>query len=357
MLNIDSRIIDGGLQEMGVDAFAVLMCIANHANKDRVAWPGTDRLRKMTGLSRERLYAGIAKLVELRYLERGQDNRGNFGMIKYRLLTDQVQTYAGQQVKDEQPHTDIPYDGKPCYGNPDYGKPCDAKPYHLSISNKGSISNIEVLDIEKKDIMSDSANADDVTPAKAKKKKNAGGSLQPTISEVVAYLNAATGQNMKDDSIRVRPIAARLKDKVSVDVLKAVIDLKTNEWKGTHMAKYLRPETLFNPTKFATYVDELAAAEKKRGTTSDPEHAAFNAMVEKEYPNVWSSGIRMMNEAEWKDYKENITLEGLKIWMRGDKEKVMQKFLKHISKNWELRDKYDNLFSAFRYEIKNRDKW
>ena len=208
-----------------------------------------------------------------------------------------------------------------------------------------------------KEILSDSANTDEVTPVKEKKEKNAYGSLQPAISEIVSHLNAASGQQMKDDSIRVRNIAARLKDKVSIDVLKAVIDMKVNEWKGTRMAKYLRPETLFNPTKFATYVDELAAAEKKRGATSDPDHAAFNAMIEKDYPNVWSSGIRMMNESEWKDYKENITLEGLKIWMRGDKEKVMQKFLKHISKNWELRDKYDNLFSAFRYEIKNRDKW
>ena len=35
-----------------------------------------------------------------------------------------------------------------------------------------------------------------------------------------------------------------------------VIRVKTREWKGTSQEKYLRPETLFNATKFQGYVNE-----------------------------------------------------------------------------------------------------
>ena len=37
-----------------------------------------------------------------------------------------------------------------------------------------------------------------------------------------------------------------------------MIDLKASEWKETDMAKYLRPETLFNRTKFEGYLAEAS---------------------------------------------------------------------------------------------------
>jgi uncharacterized phage protein (TIGR02220 family) len=347
MLNIDDRL----LELVDEKELWLMLKIKSFTNAGGEAWPSNETLCRVTGWSKNTLAVVKKRLVKkgLLVIKKRLTTDKSMTSNSYTISTNFIANYVGKQDEPPTPKngtTPTQNLGIPPTQNLGGGIP---KNWGTEVLMNEVLMNL--------DIMSDSANADDVTPVKVKKEKNAYGSLQPEISEVVAYLNAATGQNMKDDSIRVRPIAARLKDKVSVEDMKAIIDLKVNEWKGTRMAKYLRPETLFNPTKFATYVDELAAAEKKRGVTSEPEHAAFNAMVEKEYPNVWSSGMRMMNEAEWKDYKENITLEGLKIWMRGDKEKVMQKFLKHISKNWELRDKYDNLFSAFRYEIKNRDKW
>lgn len=347
MLNIDDRL----LELVDESELWLMLKIKSFTNAGGEAWPSNETLCRITGWSKNTLGVVKKRLVKKGLLVVKKRFTADKSMTSnsYTINTNLIANYVGKQ--DETPCPKIGTTPTQKMGIPPTQNLGGGIP-----KNWGT----EVLMNEvlmNKEILSDSANTDEVTPVKEKKEKNAYGSLQPAISEIVSHLNAASGQQMKDDSIRVRNIAARLKDKVSIDVLKAVIDMKVNEWKGTRMAKYLRPETLFNPTKFATYVDELAAAEKKRGATSDPDHAAFNAMIEKDYPNVWSSGIRMMNESEWKDYKENITLEGLKIWMRGDKEKVMQKFLKHISKNWELRDKYDNLFSAFRYEIKNRDKW
>jgi hypothetical protein len=56
---------------------------------------------------------------------------------------------------------------------------------------------------------------------------------------------------------------ARLKSKtgVSVEDCKAVIDAQVSEWAGDpKMRKFLRPETLFNRTKFAGYLGALGTA-------------------------------------------------------------------------------------------------
>ena len=39
--------------------------------------------------------------------------------------------------------------------------------------------------------------------------------------------------------------------------MKKVVDIKCNQWLGTDAAKYLRPETLFNATKFESYINEI----------------------------------------------------------------------------------------------------
>lgn len=79
-------------------------------------------------------------------------------------------------------------------------------------------------------------------------------------ASVIAELNQRTGKNYGLNGANADHVVARLKDGASVDLCLAVIDLKAKEWSGdTAMAKYLRPETLFNRTKFATYSGEIGA--------------------------------------------------------------------------------------------------
>lgn len=79
-------------------------------------------------------------------------------------------------------------------------------------------------------------------------------------ASVIAELNQRTGKNYGLNGANADHVVARLKDGASVALCLAVIDLKAKEWSGdTAMAKYLRPETLFNRTKFATYSGEIGA--------------------------------------------------------------------------------------------------
>ena len=88
------------------------------------------------------------------------------------------------------------------------------------------------------------------------KNKNINNNICPVAIEILNYLNEKAGTHFKPVDSNLKFINARLKD-YTADDLKRVVDLKVKDWKGTQMQQYLRPETLFNATKFETYANGL----------------------------------------------------------------------------------------------------
>lgn len=83
------------------------------------------------------------------------------------------------------------------------------------------------------------------------------------IKEIVNYLNEKAGTHYRsttDSTIKV--INARLNEKFTIDDFKTVIDKKTEQWKGTNMEEYLRPQTLFG-SKFESYLNQTINKEEK----------------------------------------------------------------------------------------------
>lgn len=75
-------------------------------------------------------------------------------------------------------------------------------------------------------------------------------------AEIVGYLNTVTGSRYKTSGKKTRSlIKARMADGFTVEDFREVIDKKAAEWRGTDMAKFLRPETLFGP-KFEGYLNQ-----------------------------------------------------------------------------------------------------
>lgn len=78
------------------------------------------------------------------------------------------------------------------------------------------------------------------------------------VNEIVDHLNNKTKQKYRQNSKKTQTlITARFKEGYSVNDFKIVIGKKSQEWAGTDMAKYLRPETLFGP-KFESYLNQPA---------------------------------------------------------------------------------------------------
>lgn len=79
-----------------------------------------------------------------------------------------------------------------------------------------------------------------------------------TIGEVIGYLNERACRNFRMSKSNIKFVAARLKAGATVEQCKAVIDAKVAQWANDpKMAEYLRPETLFNETKFESYLGSL----------------------------------------------------------------------------------------------------
>lgn len=82
--------------------------------------------------------------------------------------------------------------------------------------------------------------------------------------EIISYLNAKAGTAFRDKSRDTRGhIRARFDDGFTLQDFKTVIDKKVAEWKGTDMAKYLRPATLFG-SKFEGYLNQQAGGSVRK---------------------------------------------------------------------------------------------
>lgn len=85
------------------------------------------------------------------------------------------------------------------------------------------------------------------------------------VAEIIDYLNTQAGKRYRTESAQSKHIRARLSEGYTVEDCKKVIDIKVKEWLGNDMEKYLRPETLFNSTKFENYINQGTKPRKDIG--------------------------------------------------------------------------------------------
>jgi len=88
------------------------------------------------------------------------------------------------------------------------------------------------------------------------------------VKQVIDHLNSMTGKKFKyTTKATQRYIIARLAEGFTVDELKQVIDVKTQQWlRDPEMKRFLRPETLFAASHCDSYLNEA----------KDMEHRALN---------------------------------------------------------------------------------
>lgn len=97
---------------------------------------------------------------------------------------------------------------------------------------------------------------DSITDTVSDSEADADKSRLTEIKEIVQYLNDKCGTRYRYQTKGTQEhINARLKEGYTVDDFKTVIDKKFEEWYGTDMEKFLRPETLF-AGKFESYLNQ-----------------------------------------------------------------------------------------------------
>ncbi|MBR3646575.1 MAG: conserved phage C-terminal domain-containing protein [Lachnospiraceae bacterium] len=91
-------------------------------------------------------------------------------------------------------------------------------------------------------------------------------SYMDQVEEILSYLNEKTGKKFTSRSkSSVKMIKDRLREGYVVDEFKAVIDNKVAAWgNNPDMKIYLRPETLFRPSHFDSYLNDVEDEKQKR---------------------------------------------------------------------------------------------
>ncbi|WP_275275743.1 conserved phage C-terminal domain-containing protein [Escherichia coli] len=81
---------------------------------------------------------------------------------------------------------------------------------------------------------------------------------------VLSHLNQISGSRYKKSKTSLENIRARLRDGYSVADLQLVIDLKHEHWhENDEQYQYMRPETLFGPRKFESYLQSATRWDQK----------------------------------------------------------------------------------------------
>ena len=76
-------------------------------------------------------------------------------------------------------------------------------------------------------------------------------------TEIINYLNDKTNKHFRNSTQSKKLISGRFRDGYKLEDFKKVIDIKTQQWlNDSKMNKYLRPETLFKPSNFDSYLNE-----------------------------------------------------------------------------------------------------
>lgn len=83
------------------------------------------------------------------------------------------------------------------------------------------------------------------------------------LGQIVDYLNSRANTHYRTSSNLTKDkINARLNEGYKLDDFIKVIDNKCNDWLGTDMEKFLRPETLFG-SKFESYLNQKVTPKRK----------------------------------------------------------------------------------------------
>ncbi len=95
------------------------------------------------------------------------------------------------------------------------------------------------------------------------------------MNEIIKHLNSKTRKRFRAVGKNKTLINSLLKD-YTVSEIKSIIDAKCAEWLGdVKMEKYLRPQTLFNKSKFQSYHEQINPISNKSLTPRQIEHREY----------------------------------------------------------------------------------
>lgn len=232
-------------------------------------WATNEQLSNATTLSERELRGASRRLIEAGFIK--VEKKGLPARNHYTVNVDALVEFFSEDVESrdlDNGGDDESRDDKSCRNNDDQSLQNAATIGHETQAHNKNDSNNETIRTNKH-IVRKQASAQRPAPSRPLNEEE-----RESVELVVAALNEATGSRYRSTSATtLRHLLARLRDGFTVEDCKEVIRKKSEEWGGTDMAKYLRPETLFGP-KFEGYLnapEDPKAKERAEKAKADAE--------------------------------------------------------------------------------------
>lgn len=237
---------------MKLSSVAIMARLADFSSDEGVCWPSIETIARQLGAGPSTIRTAIAKLEKDGWLTRTQRRNGNRNASNvYRLNVEKLQAAAFSQLSDSDT-------SKSDASNFDASKTDPSK----SGKNGGFDPSESGGDPSVKSKQDPQVTSKPSCPVAAQPDPEVVITDQAIL--VLTHLNQISGSRYQKSKTSLENIRARLREGYSVADLQLVIDLKHEHWhENDEQYQYMRPETLFGPKKFESYLQSATRWEQK----------------------------------------------------------------------------------------------
>ncbi|EJI8344556.1 conserved phage C-terminal domain-containing protein [Escherichia coli] len=237
---------------MKLSSVAIMARLADFSSDEGVCWPSIETIARQLGAGPSTIRTAIAKLEKDGWLTRTQRRNGNRNASNvYRLNVAKLQAAAFSQLSDSDT-------SKSDASKFDASKTDPSK----SGKNGGFDPSESGGDPSVKSTQDPQVSSKPSCPVAAQPDPEVAITDQAIL--VLSHLNQISGSRYQKSKTSLENIRARLREGYSVADLQLVIDLKHEHWhENDEQYQYMRPETLFGPKKFESYLQSATRWEQK----------------------------------------------------------------------------------------------
>ncbi|EFC1230553.1 conserved phage C-terminal domain-containing protein [Escherichia coli] len=237
---------------MKLSSVAIMARLADFSSDEGVCWPSIETIARQLGAGPSTIRTAIAKLEKDGWLTRTQRRNGNRNASNvYRLNVAKLQAAAFSQLSDSDT-------SKSDASKFDASKTDPSK----SVKNGGFDPSESGGDPSVKSTQDPQVTSKPSCPVAAQPDPEVVITDQAIL--VLTHLNQISGSRYQKSKTSLENIRARLREEYSVADLQLVIDLKHEHWhENDEQYQYMRPETLFGPKKFESYLQSATRWEQK----------------------------------------------------------------------------------------------
>ncbi|EAT6581199.1 GntR family transcriptional regulator [Salmonella enterica subsp. enterica serovar Pomona] len=242
---------------MKLSSVAIMARLADFSNDEGVCWPSIETISRQLGAGVSTVRTAIAKLEADGWLSRKARRQGNRNASNvYQLNVAKLQAAAFAHLSDPDQSKSDPSESDASKSDASKSDPSK------SGKNGGFDPSESGGDPSVKSKQDPQVTSKPSCPVAAQPDPEVVITDQAIL--VLTHLNQISGSRYQKSKTSLENIRARLREGYSVTDLQLVIDLKHEHWhENDEQYQYMRPETLFGPKKFESYLQSATRWDQK----------------------------------------------------------------------------------------------